>query len=94
VKSETFKRTFQFQGHETSANAMSHTILMLAMHPEIQDKVVAELKSVFKTQDSNISPDNLKELVYLEQTIKEAMRMITVVPLYCRRVVGDITLSK
>jgi cytochrome P450 len=73
---------------------MSHTILLLAMHPEIQDKVVAELKTVFKSQDSYINPDDLKELVYLEQVIKESMRMITVVPLYCRRLVGDVTLSK
>jgi cytochrome P450 len=73
---------------------MSHTMLMLAMHPEIQEKVVAELKSVFKTQDSYITPDDLKELVYLEQVIKESMRLNTVVPLYCRRVVGDITLSE
>jgi docosahexaenoic acid omega-hydroxylase len=67
---------------------------MLAMHPEIQDKVVAELKTVFKNQDSNITADDVKELVYMEQAIKEAMRLMTVVPLYCRRVLGEITLSK
>jgi cytochrome P450 family 4 len=72
---------------------MSHVILLLAMHPNIQEKVFAELKEVFPNKDSYITAEDLKQLVYLEMAIKESMRLLTVVPLYCRRVTGDITLS-
>jgi cytochrome P450 len=73
---------------------MSHTILLLAMFPDIQEKVIAEMREVLPDQDSDITPEQLQKLVYLKQTINEAMRLLAIVPLYCRRLTGEVVLSK
>jgi cytochrome P450 len=64
------------------------------MFPDIQEKIVAELREVLPDQDSDITPEQLHKLVYLKQTIKETMRFLSIVPLYCRRLVGEVELSK
>lgn len=38
--------TVLIAGNETSALTLSYTILLLAMHPEIQDRLYNELRSV------------------------------------------------
>ena len=39
--------TFLFEGHDTTSNAMQHTIFMLARYPEVQAKVHEELDEIF-----------------------------------------------
>lgn len=72
---------------------MSHTILLLAMHQDIQEKVVAELKDVF--YDANESPDYdvLSKLVYTEMVIKESLRVLPVVPFAVRTTTEDVHLG-
>ncbi len=57
--------TLLFAGHETVAKALSWTLLLLARHPEIQDRVRAEAR---ETSD-------LPRLRYLTAVIKESMRL-------------------
>jgi Cytochrome P450 len=38
---------FPPQGHETSALVVSNALLMLALHPEVQQKAVQEIKDIF-----------------------------------------------
>jgi cytochrome P450 len=72
---------------------MANAILLLAMHPDIQDRVVDELKSIFKDQDQEVTAEDCKNLVYLEQVIKEGMRLLPVVPIFVRQTTGDVTLT-
>ena len=60
-------------GHETTANALSFTLFLLARHPEIQEKV-------FKEIQLNVSPEKdlmewISALPYTQQCIEEAMRL-------------------
>jgi cytochrome P450 len=64
------------------------------MHPDIQDKVIDEIRSIFKDQDSEITAEDCKNLVYLEMVIKEGMRLLPIVPLFVRETTGDVTLRE
>lgn len=54
--------------------------MLLATHQEIQDRVAAEIKEVFYSEDVEISYDNIVKLEYLERVIKESLRLCPVVP--------------
>jgi cytochrome P450 family 4 len=73
---------------------MANTILLLAMHPEIQDKVLAELKTVFADQESEITAEHLHKLTYLKQVIKESLRLFVITPIFSRSLTGPVTISK
>ena len=66
--------TFMAAGHDTTSLAMSWTLMLLAMHQNIQKKVREEIKSVLG--DSNeVKWENLNKFCYLENCINEAMRL-------------------
>lgn len=54
--------------------------MLLATHPEIQQRVADELGEVFYSNDVEISYDNIGKLEYLERVIKESLRLCPVVP--------------
>jgi cytochrome P450 len=54
--------------------------MLLATHPEIQEKAFAELNEVFYSDEVEISYDNITKLDYLERIIKESLRLCPVVP--------------
>ena len=54
--------------------------MLLATHPEIQEKVAEELKEVFYSDDIEMNYDNLQKLDLLERVIKESLRLCPVVP--------------
>jgi cytochrome P450 len=73
---------------------MVNTVLLLAMHPEAQTKVFAELNRVCKDQNSEISMKDLNQLEYLELVMKESMRVATVTPVITRKTSARVKLSK
>lgn len=77
---------------DTSAIASSTTLLLLAMHKDIQQKVVDELHQVLgKTLDAPyIDFEKLNRLEYLNNVINEVLRLIPVVPYVFRRVDEEI----
>ncbi|KAJ3655745.1 hypothetical protein Zmor_014860 [Zophobas morio] len=78
--------TFMFEGHDTTASAISFSLFCLANHPEVQSKVLNEQIDLFG-ENLHVSPTHadLQGMRYLEQVIKEAMRMYTTVPFYGRK---------
>jgi len=80
-------------GTETSSSVLSNSILLLAMHPEIQELVYQELRSVFHEQKLFVDYDEIGKLFYLEMVIKETMRLFTPVPTTARKANSDIILS-
>lgn len=62
---------------------------MLAMYPEIQDKVVAELREVFENVDSPVTNEDISKLTYLEMVIKESLRHFPVGPFIARKASED-----
>ncbi|KAG4069501.1 hypothetical protein HA402_006867 [Bradysia odoriphaga] len=61
-----------FGGNDTSALATSHAILLLAMHPEVQERAVKELEEVYDDEDTESDFEKLSRLPYLEMIVKEA----------------------
>lgn len=60
-------------GHETSANALTWTLLLLARHPEIYQKLKNEADTVLEGR----TPvwEDLPNLVYTRQVMEEGMRL-------------------
>lgn len=67
-----------FQGNETSALTTSHVILMLAMHPNIQEKAVRELEEIYDDEYEQTDSEKLTKLSYLEMIMKETRKWINV----------------
>lgn len=65
--------TLILAGHETTANALSWTWMLLANHPHVQQKLDAELRTVLDGRSPTIS--DLPQLTYTHWVIKEAMRL-------------------
>jgi cytochrome P450 len=60
-------------GHETSTNTLIWTMYLLSEHPIVFEKVQAELRTVLGGRDPE--PSDLPQLIYLDQVIKESMRL-------------------
>ena len=87
--------TFIFAGHDTTTSGVAFCLYNLAKHPEVQDKVYREIKSIFGDDtDKPIKQTDLAKLNYLDLVIKESLRMYPPVPLYGRETQEDIILSK
>ncbi|XP_056403235.1 cholesterol 24-hydroxylase-like isoform X2 [Hyla sarda] len=71
--------TFFIAGQETTANQLSFTIMELTRNPEILEKVQAEVDEVIGAK-RDIEYDDLGELQYLSQVLKEALRLYPTAP--------------
>lgn len=65
--------TFVAAGHETTANALTWTFYLLAQHPDVRKKLLAELQSVLAGRVPTI--DDLPNLPYTEWVLNESMRL-------------------
>ncbi|KAF2901039.1 hypothetical protein ILUMI_05146 [Ignelater luminosus] len=82
--------TFMFEGHDTTTMAICFTLMLLACHQDIQEKVVEELKEVLGDADEHPTYQKLQELKYLEMAIKESLRMYPSVPFISRVTSEDV----
>lgn len=76
----------------TSLN-VSFNILFLAMHPEIQERVVDEMKQVFHDATVPINNETLNKLTYMDLVIKETHRLCPALPTIARVTQGEIDLN-
>src|SRR5262249_21171250 len=83
--------TLIFAGHETTAHALTWGWYLLSTHPEQTAKLVDELDRVL--QDRPITIADLANLPYLENVVKETMRVIPSVWAYMREPQEDIVLG-
>jgi cytochrome P450 family 4 len=67
--------------------------MLLATHPEIQDRVYEELKEVFYTDEMDFSLENISKLTYLERVIKESLRLCPVVPVIGRETQAPVQIG-
>ena len=81
-------KTLLFAGHETTATLTTWCLYALSQEPEITAKLKKELDE--KLDESNITYENLEQLVYLKAVIKETLRMYPPVAIVVRRLEKDI----
>lgn len=86
--------TFVAAGYETTALQTAFTALLLAMHPEVQEKLFHEISEVFAASETEISEENLRKLKYLDQVINESMRLLPPVPLIGRETIEELELGE
>jgi cytochrome P450 len=65
--------TIILAGHETTANALSWSWMLLAQHPEVEHKLLEELQTVLCDRAPTLA--DLPHLRYTQQIIKETMRL-------------------
>ena len=85
--------TIVIAGNETTALSLSYITLLLAMYPDVQEKVFEELRSVFDSQDEEMRYEHIQRLPYFDRVIKESMRLLPVVPFMMRTATADTQIS-
>lgn len=77
------------QAHDTTSHTLSFVLLMIGMHPEVQENILEEDQLVRSTLTGReITYDDLQHYSYLERVIKETLRLYPVGP-YIFRVSAD-----
>ncbi|CAK1549418.1 unnamed protein product [Leptosia nina] len=85
--------TFMFEGHDTTATALTFLIMRIANEPEIQDKIYEELDSIFQGSRRLPTVEDLNEMNYLQCCIKETLRLYPSVPFIARQIKEEVVLS-
>ncbi|QOR67131.1 cytochrome P450 [Cytobacillus suaedae] len=89
--------TIFLAGHETTANAMSWCLYLLAKHPEIQKKVHFEIDNSIGS--GPVKLEHTEQLAYLKNTIQESLRLYPPAWFFGREAkedvqVGDLIIKK
>lgn len=79
--------TLMLAGHETTANALSWTWMLLSQHSSAREKLQAELHQVLQGKSPTV--EDLPKLVYTQQVIKESMRLYPPVAIFGREAAKD-----
>ncbi|XP_055850613.1 probable cytochrome P450 313a4 [Episyrphus balteatus] len=80
---------------ETSASSLYTVLMLLAMHPQYQEKLYEELKLVFPDGTDDVNFEDLQQLVYLDMIINETLRVAATIPLLGRDANGgDVKISE
>lgn len=85
-----------FAGNDTTSLTLSYAILLLAIHPDIQQKAFVEVDNVMKNStstDQHLSYDDIIKLEFVEQIIKETLRLNPVAPYLLRLCTEDTTIQ-
>jgi len=73
---------FIIAGRDTTAWAMTATIMLLCQHPEVADKAYAEVQDILGSSQSDSAADHqtTKDMPFLRAVISEALRLWPSVP--------------
>ncbi|KAH9910993.1 cytochrome P450 [Epithele typhae] len=67
--------TFILAGMDTTSNALSRILHLLAMHPDVQDKLRAEIVEAQGGDGSDLAYDDLVKLPFLDAVCRETLRL-------------------
>ncbi|XP_030372062.1 uncharacterized protein LOC115622298 [Scaptodrosophila lebanonensis] len=79
--------------YETSSTAVLSTLIMLAMHPSVQDRLYEEVCQVFERTSEDVEFAHLEQLPYLDMVVNETLRLIPPIPVLGRQAINDAKLS-
>jgi cytochrome P450 len=83
--------TLFLAGHETTANVLSWTWLLLGQNPEAEQKLIEELDRVLHGKTP--TPADLPRLVYTDMVLRESMRLYPPVWVIGRRALSSFRLG-
>jgi len=61
--------TFLIAGYETSASTLTFALYELALHPEIQQSVRAEILQVLREHGGKLTYDGIQDMSYLDRVV-------------------------
>ncbi|KAK7078618.1 Cytochrome P450 4V2 [Halocaridina rubra] len=85
--------TFMFEGHDTTSVAAAWILHLIGSHPDIQEKIFEEQRSVFLDKGQFVTMEDLRQLKYLENCIKEGLRLFPSVPIIARELKEDVIIN-
>lgn len=83
--------TLFMAGHETTANTLAWIWYLLALHPEVEAKLHAELDSVLQGRAPTM--DDLPRLPYTDRVVTETLRLYSTVWLLGREAIEPVTVG-
>ncbi|KAL7050157.1 hypothetical protein ACKWTF_003967 [Chironomus riparius] len=83
---------FILAGYETSSVSLSAILLLLAIHTDVQQKLINEVDEFFDGND--VSVEDLHKYKYTEMVIKEALRIFPTIPIVPRKVTKEFQLNE
>ncbi|XP_063226079.1 cytochrome P450 4C1-like isoform X2 [Bacillus rossius redtenbacheri] len=86
--------TFMFEGHDTTASAISWCLFLLGLHPDVQALAYEEQEKIFQGSDRPATMQNLQDMKYLERVIKETLRLYPSVHFIARLLQSDVKLGQ
>lgn len=81
---------FLFAGQDTTATTLTYTLWSLGRHPQIQDRVAAEVAAI---GDRRLTTEDVGNLGYTVQVIKEALRLCPPGPTGSRTATRDVEVA-
>lgn len=85
--------TMLIAGHDTSTALLAWVFYLLGTHPEEMAQVVAEIDGVIVTADRPPRLDEINQLRYLDQVIKEVLRLYPPIHIGNRAAAEDLQLG-
>uniref|UniRef100_A0A6P4EZR4 Uncharacterized protein LOC108046854 n=1 Tax=Drosophila rhopaloa TaxID=1041015 RepID=A0A6P4EZR4_DRORH len=83
--------TFMFEGHDTTTSAISFCLYEISRHPEVQQRLVQEIREVLgEDRKRPVTLRDLGELKFMENVIKESLRLHPPVPMIGRWFAEDV----
>ncbi|CAH1379745.1 unnamed protein product [Tenebrio molitor] len=86
-------KTLIVSGTDAITSTASFVLMMLGMHPEVQERVYKELCLVLE-DGKTVTAEDLPKLVYLERVIKETLRLLPPATIIGRHLTEDVSLNE
>jgi cytochrome P450 len=83
--------TFLFAGHETTSLALTYTLMLLAQHPTVEERLLAEYDDVLAGDPPRL--DQLDALTYTDRVMKESLRLYPPAYVLFRQTSEDVVLD-
>ncbi|KAJ3659324.1 hypothetical protein Zmor_011018 [Zophobas morio] len=74
-----------FEGHDTTAAALSFSLMLIACHKNVQDLIVAEIEAVAGDLHNKPTFNDLQQMKYLERVLKEVLKLYPSVSFISRK---------
>ncbi|PPQ69737.1 hypothetical protein CVT25_010446 [Psilocybe cyanescens] len=81
-----------FTAMDTTSTAIARVLHLLALHPDVQEKLRAEVIEAYHHQDEAVDFNNLSALPYMDAIIKETLRVYPPIPMMFRQTLKDTVL--